>query len=224
MSLSRVSRFIVVIAFTGASLFAADRQAGKPPTTAVHDATDTYFGVTIKDPYRWLEDQNSPETRTWIDRQNAYTQKVLSEYTGRAALREQIAKVMEIDSINTPIRRGDRYFYLRRRADQNLDMLCVREKEKETVLVDPNTLTPDASTSVVIEGGSEDGKLLAYGLRKGGADETTVAILEVSSRRPLPDTFPAARYGSFDIAPDHKTMYYAKYTPGIGPRVYMHIM
>ncbi|MBZ5569323.1 MAG: prolyl oligopeptidase family serine peptidase [Acidobacteriia bacterium] len=224
MPLSRVSRFIVVITVTGASLFAADQQAPKPPATPVHDATDTYFGVAIKDPYRWLEDQNSPATRAWIDAQNSYTQKVLSAYTGRAALREQIAKVMKIDSINTPVRRGDRYFYLRRHADQNLDMLCVREKGKETVLVDPNTLTPDASTSVVIEGGSEDGKLLAYGLRKGGADETTVAILEVSSRRPLPDTFPAARYGSFDIAPDHKTMYYAKYTPGIGPRVYMHIM
>ena len=146
---------------------AADVQAAKPPVTPAHPVNDAYHGVTITDPYRWLEDQNSPETRAWIDAQNGYTQKILSQYTGRAALRAQIEKVMKIDSIAMPLRRGDRYFYLRRRADQNLDMLCVREKGKETVLVDPNTLTPDGSISVVIQGGSEDGNLLAYGQAQG---------------------------------------------------------
>ncbi len=203
---------------------AADTQAAKPPATPAHPVTDNFHGVAVTDPYRWLEDQNSPETRAWIDAQNAYTQRVLSGYTGRSALRAQIEKVMKIDSIGMPARRGDRYFYLRRRADQNLDMLCVREKGKEIVLVDPNTLTPDGSISVVVEGGSEDGNLLAYGQRKGGADETTVTILDVNTRRPLSDTFPAARYGGFDISPDHKALYYTKYTPGVGPRVFLHTM
>ncbi len=207
-----------------ASALAADQQALKPPPTPVRPATDTYYGVTITDPYRWLEDQNSAETRAWIDAENAYTHKVLSQFTGRAALRDQVAKVMKIDSFTTPIRRGDRYFYLRRRADQNLDMLCVREKGKETVLVDPNTLTPDGSISVVVEGGSEDGNLLAYGQRKGGADETAVTILDVATRQPLPDAFPSARYGSFHVTPDHKAIYYTKYIPGVGPRAYVHAM
>ncbi len=219
----RAARFLPFLFFVSYVL-AADLHPLKPPATPVHPASDSYFGVTITDPYRWLEDQNSPETRAWIDAQNAYTHKVLSQFSGHDALRDQVAKVMKIDSISIPTKRGGHYFYLRRRADQNLDMLCVREKGKETVLLDPNTLTPDGSISVIIQGGSEDGNLLAYGLRKGGADETSVTVLDVSTRQPLRDTFPAARYGSFHITPDRKTLYYTKYTQGVGPRTYVHTM
>jgi prolyl oligopeptidase len=221
---SRAIRLYLLVLTFAAATFAADVQFPKPPATPVHEADDTYFGVTIKDPYRWLEDQNSPETRAWINAQNAYTQKALSEFTGRSALRAQIEKVMKIDSIGMPQHRGNRYFYLRRRADQNLDMLCVREKGKETVLVDPNTLTPDGSISVVIVGGSEDGNLLAYGERKGGADEVSVTLLDVNTLKPLPDTFPAARYGAFHIVHSHKAIYYTKYMPSVGPRAYLHTM
>ena len=206
---SRVLHLLAVAVVYAALACAADG----PPATPAHPVTDTIHGVAITDPYRWLEDQNSPETRAWIDAQNAYTQKVLSQYSGRSALHAQIEKAMKIDSIGIPSHNGDRYFYLRRRADQNLDMLCVREKGRETVLVDPNTLTPDGSISVVIQGGSEDGSLLAYGQRKGGADEVTVTILDVSTRRPLGDIFSAARYGGFHITPDHKALYYTRYTP-----------
>ena len=219
---SRILRLLAVVLACAALAGAADGPAAKPPATPVHPVTDTIHGVAITDPYRWLKDQNSPETRAWIDAQNAYTQQVLSQYGGRSALHAQIEKVMKIDSISMPARRGDRYFYLRRRADQNLDMLCVREKGKETVLVDPNTLTPDGSISVVLQGGSEDGRLLAYGQRKGGANKTTVTILDVNTVRPLGDTFPAARYGGFEITPDHKALYYTRYTPGTGPRLPAH--
>src|SRR5512142_3090695 len=128
MQPSRSICLLVFVLACAASAFAADAQQPKPPATPVHDADDTYFGVAVKDPYRWLEDQNSPDTRAWIDAQNAYTQKVLSGFAGRSASRAQIEKVMKIDSIGMPQHRGSRYFYLRRRADQNLDMLCVREK------------------------------------------------------------------------------------------------
>ena len=180
-----------------------------------------HHGVAITDPYRWLEDQNSPETRAWIDAQNAYTEKVLSQYGGRSALHAQIEKVMKIDSIGMPVRRGDRYFYLRRRADQNLDMLCVREKGRGNRAGGSNTLTPDGSISVVLQGGSDDGNLLAYGQRKGGADEITVT-LSTSNAHPLSDNFPSARYGSLEITPDHKELLHSKYTPGVGPRAYRH--
>jgi prolyl oligopeptidase len=219
----RSLRLLVAIFIVSALAGAADVQPAKPPDTPARPVTNNYHGVEITDSYRWLEDQNSPETRAWIDAQNAYTQKQLSAYPGRAALHSQIEKVMKIDSIAMPYHRGDRYFYLRRRADQNLDMLCVREKGKETVLVDANTLTPDGSISVVVQGGSEDGTLLAYGQRKGGADETVVTILDVNTRKPS-DVFPAARYSRFDVTPDHKAIYYTKYIPSVGPRAYVHTM
>jgi prolyl oligopeptidase len=220
----RATRIFVLLAVS-ASLLAADgAHLPKPPATLVHEVTENFHGITIADPYRWLEDQNSPETRAWIDAQNAYTQKLLSEFTGRDALRTQVEKVMKIDSITVPRRRGARYFYMRRRADQNLDMLCVREKDKETVLVDPSLLTPDGSISVVIMGVSEDGNLLAYGQRKGGADETSITLLDVSSRQSLADQFPVARYGSVEITPDRKAVYYTKYNPDVGPRAYRHVL
>jgi len=216
---------LAIVLFLCPLLFAADKQqVAKPPATSAHEVTDDYHGVSVTDSYRWLEDQNSPETRAWIDEQNAYTQKVLSSYTGREALRSQIEKVMKTDSIGMPIKRGNRYFYLRRRADQNLDMLCMRQQGKETVLVDANTLTPDGSISVVISGGTDDGSLLAYGQRKGGADEIAVTILNVDTLKPLPDNFPLARYGVFHITPDRKSLYYTKYTPGVGPRLYAHTL
>jgi prolyl oligopeptidase len=222
--MKRRCRVLLFLAFFCAVSSAADSQSLKPPTTPVHEVSDTYHGATVTDPYRWLEDQNSPETRAWIDAQNAYTQKVLAGYSGREALRTQIEKVMKTDSIGMPLKRGNRYFYLRRRADQNLDMLCMRQQDKETVLVDANTLTPDGSISVVITGGAYDGSLLAYGQRKGGADETAVTILDVSTLKPLPDDFPLARYGAFHITPDRKRLYYTKYNPGVGPRLYVHTL
>src|SRR5512142_2835517 len=92
----------VLIVVAAALVLAADTQSLKPPATPVHEVTDDYHGVSITDPYRWLEDQNSPETRSWIDAENAYAQKVLSQFSGRAGLRSQIEKVLKIDSIGTP--------------------------------------------------------------------------------------------------------------------------
>ncbi|MGH9523339.1 MAG: prolyl oligopeptidase family serine peptidase, partial [Terriglobales bacterium] len=107
-------------------------------------------------------------------------------------------------------------------ADQNLSVLYVRENGEDKVLVDPNPMTEDGSISVAPMGTSDDGKLMAYGLRKGGADEVQVTILDVDAKKPLADTFPSARYGGFRFTPDDKGFYYSKYMNKVGPRVYYH--
>ena len=196
----------------------------KPPETKKVEVTDTLHGVTITDPYRWLEDQNSPETRKWIDEQNAYTHSIIDHYPGRDELKEQISSLLRIDTISPPSHRADRYFFSRRHADQNLNALYVRENGHDTVLVDPNPMTPDGSISVTSMGVSDDGKLLAFGLRKGGADEVQMTILDVDTKKPLADSFPSARYGGFHFTPDDKALYYSKYTNKVGPRVYYHVL
>jgi prolyl oligopeptidase len=196
----------------------------KPPETVKQPITETIHGVTLTDPYRWLEDQNSPQTRAWIEAQNAYAQPLLHAYAGRDRLQKQIEAAYRIDSISRPSVRGDREFFLRRHPDQNLDVIYVREKGKDRVLVDPNAMSPDGSISATIEGISDKGDVLAYGLRKGGADETTVHFMDVDTGKDLADSFPLARYGSLQITPDLKAVYYTKYIPKVGPRAFLHQM
>src|SRR5215472_2173745 len=88
----------------------ANTPAG-PPKTAIHEVKETIFGVEISDPYRWLEDQDSPETRAWIDAQNAYTDSFLKHLPGRDAVREKLAPMLKIDSMNAPFVRQGRYFF-----------------------------------------------------------------------------------------------------------------
>ena len=194
------------------------------PETVKKPVTETIHGVTLTDPYRWLEDQNSPETRAWIAAQNAYAQPMLHAYAGRDRLEKQIVAAMRIDSISMPAVRGDRQFFSRRHPDQNLDVIYVREKGKDRALVDPNPMSPDGTISATIEGASNHGEILAYGLRKGGADEVTLHFMDVDTGKDLPDVFPLARYGSVQLAPDLKSAYYTKYIPQVGPRAYVHKM
>ncbi len=224
---SRTSFFVGILLLSITALWAGsanETTAPKPPETKKVAFTETLHGVTISDPYRWLEDQESPETRKWIDEQNAYTHSIIDRYPGRDDLKKQISSLLRIDTIGSPAHRGDRYFFTRRKADQNLSVIYVREKGVDTVLVDPNPMTPDGSVSAATMGLSDDGKLLAYGLRKGGADEVQVTLLDVDTKKPLTDVFPTARYGGFQITPDDKAFYYTKYTNKVGPRAYYHVI
>lgn len=216
---------ILLLSFTSLWGGGADKdKLPKPPDTQRIEVSETLHGVSLSDPYRWLEDQDSPQTRKWIDDQNAYTHSIIDQYPGRDELKKQISSLLRIDTISRPAHRGDRYFFSRRKADQNLSVLYVREKGVDTVLVDPNPMTSDGSISAATMGLSDDGKLMAYGLRKGGADEVQVTLVNVDTKQALPDAFPSARYGGFQITPDDKAFYYTRYTNKVGPRVYFHVI
>ncbi|MDT5123855.1 MAG: prolyl oligopeptidase [Acidobacteriota bacterium] len=195
-----------------------------PPKTRTDNVTETINGVTITDPYRWLEDQNSPETRAWIDAQNKYTQSVIGALAGRDRISHRLEELLKIDVISTPTARGGRYFFSKRRADQNQFVLYVRENGKDEVLVDPNAMSKDQTTSVSLFDVSEDGKLICYGIREGGADETTGVLLDVETRKELPDRFPKARYFGISIKPDKSGLYYTRYDNATGSHVFYHAM
>jgi prolyl oligopeptidase len=94
-----------------------------PPKTAVNEVKEMVQGTEIVDPYRWLEDQNSPETRAWIDAQNAYSDGMLSKLPGREALRQQVSALIKIDSMGAPAVTNNRYFFSKRQADQDQSSL-----------------------------------------------------------------------------------------------------
>jgi prolyl oligopeptidase len=192
-----------------------------PPETRSETVVDTLHGVEVPDPYRWLEDQDGEETRQWIDAQNRYTDHILDQLPWRDALEQDITRLLKIDTIGFPRARGDRYFFTKRKADQDLAVIYLREgvDGENQVLVDPHPWSEDHSKSAVLMDVSEDGSILAYGVREGGQDEIEVRFLQVDSREPLPLVLPKARYFGISLLPDGESVVFTRYGAD-GSRVY----
>lgn len=195
------------------------------PATRRGDVQETLHGVTVPDPYRWLEDQDSPETRAWINQENEYTHKLLDSWPGRERLEKRLSELKKVERIGSPIERNGRFFYRKRAADQEQFVIYMRQGDegKEEVLIDPNPMSADRSTNVEIMDVSKDGKLLAYVLRVGGKDEAEIHVFDVEAKHDLGDVLPPRVY--FDVAflPDGSGFYYSTMLDD-GPRVRFHRM
>ena len=201
-------------------------QIPPPPRTVQDNVREVIYGVEIIDPYRWLEDQDSPETREWIAAQNAYTQSLLDPLPMRERIYKRLMEMYRHESISEPEEENGRYFFSMRGADQDLWSIYVREGADgpNQLLVDPQPLSPDHTTSVTLDGASQDGRLLAYGVRRGGEDETEIHIVEVGSRRDLPDRLPRALYLGLSWEKDGRVFYYARAQRDTGKRIYRHVL
>jgi prolyl oligopeptidase len=198
-------------------------RAQSPPISRTDSVKEIIQGVEITDPYRWLEDQNSPETRAWIRAQNEYTAALLGKVPGREWLRDEAERLIRVESLESPLHRNGRYFFSKRNADQDLDVIYMRNglDGQDVALIDPHSLSEDHMLSVVILGISSDGRLLAYGVRRGGEDEVTPVLFDVDRRAGLDDRFSRGRYSDFNIRPGNREIYYTLYGEA-GERVYRH--
>ena len=204
-----------------------------PPDTAKHPVTDTLHGDTITDDYRWLEQQHDPQTRSWIDQQNAYTDSYLHQVTIRPEIRAELTKLERVETYSMPTKRGDLYFFKKRLPDENQGSIYVRHEAAGAVrrgvagaderLVDAGKLSADQNMSVGILDVTNDGSMLAYGIRQGGADEQEVHLIDVATRKDLPDRLPSQRYMGLQISPDKKGLYYAVFHHS-GTLVYWHAL
>ena len=183
-----------------------------PPRTRVKVVIDRMHGVDIPDPYRWLEDQKSPETRAWIAEQNAYTRTFLDGIPGRERLRSQLEGLSRVDTQGAPDVRGRRYFFRRRSADQEQNVIVVRDglRGDERVLVDPATMSADGSVSVFMQGVAQDGRILAWSKRVGGQDEAEVLFLDVETGKLLADRLPPGVYYSVFVLPNKRGFLYSR--------------
>jgi len=204
---------------------AAGPSVGPPPATRIDDVVDTLHGVKIPDPYRWLEDQSSTETRAWINAQNSYSEPILRAVPGREPLERRLTELMKTDVIGVPIERNGRFFFARRRADQDQFVIYMRLglHGSDEVLLDPHPLSADHTTSEGLMDVSQDGTTLAYDVRQGGQDETEIRFLDVDSRKDLPDRLPRAYYLGGGLKPDKSGFYYSLRTAD-GPRAFYHAM
>jgi prolyl oligopeptidase len=192
---------------------AAKSQAFKYPPTQRIDHFDTYHGTRIDDPYRWLETPQSADTLHWIQAQNALAQPYLEAIPARDRIKQRMTQLWNYERYDIPVKRGNRYFYLRNDGLQNQSVLYVTDQldGKPRVLLDPNKLSQDATVALGEFVPSPDGKLLAYSLSDGGTDWRSWHFRDVATGRDLPDVLKFIKFVPVAWTADSKALYYARY-------------
>ena len=207
---------------SSATLPTLDSRLATPsyPPTRTSDAVERLHGEAIPDPYRWLEDGESAETREWTDAQNALTSAWLDAVPARSAIRRRLEELLQIGALGAPTPVRGRYFYLRRDGKQDHPVLHVRDgvDGADRVVVDVNALSAEGTTALDWYFPSHDGRLLAYGLSTDGSEESILHLLDIDSGQLLPDRIPGTRAASLAWLPDASAFYYTRYpAPGQVP-------
>ena len=156
------------------------------PKTHKKDVDNTYFGTTIKDPYRWLEDDKSAETAEWVKAENEVTFNYLDKIPFRKQLKERMEKLWNYEKISAPFKKGNYTYYYKNNGLQNQSVLYRKDKNgKEEIFLDPNTFSADGSTSLSSVSFSKDGSLVAYSISEAGSDWNKITILDAVSKKKL---------------------------------------
>jgi prolyl oligopeptidase len=190
---------------------AAPVSGGEWPQTRRDDVVDVIHGTPVTDPYRWLEGADDPAVQTWMGTQDDLARRNLASLPGQDGLRRRLRQLIYADSTGAPVRRQNRLFYTRTQPDTEKAVLYRREGDQgaETVVIDPNTLSPDGSVSLRDWSPSRDGRFLAYTVSKNNADAATLYVRDVDAGRDLgPDVIPGAKYASASWTPDGRGFYY----------------
>jgi prolyl oligopeptidase len=183
-----------------------------PPPTLIEPVTEVLHGVEITDPYRWLEDQNSPQTREWLEDQAAYTRAYFDSIPDRERIKVRVKELIVAKDVTSEIWNvGDRNFFLKRCRDGEQPCIVLRDGlfGPEIVLVDPAQRGSGNSTLVSIVAISHDGRFLAYSVRQGGTDNSSIEILDVERLAVLPDSLPEGFCTAFAFAQDGTGFYYS---------------
>ncbi|MBM3739962.1 MAG: S9 family peptidase [Acidobacteria bacterium] len=158
------------------------------PSTRKVDHTDTYFGHTVEDPYRWLEDEKATGRSAWVEAQNKVTFGYLDQIPFRARLRKRLDELNNIDVYSSPFRHGPYIFFERREGLKNHSVLYIqREGGQPEVLLDPNTFSQDGTTGLSIFQPSADAKFAVYGRSQGGSDWQELRVIDLATKQELPD-------------------------------------
>lgn len=162
------------------------------PESERETVVELLHGVSVEDPYRWLEDQESSRTRRWITDQTAYTRSYFEKLPARYLIRERIAELLSVETYDRPIEIAGRTFFLRRAAQQEQPCIVTRTNadSDEQVLVDPELRGEGSTVAVQILAVSPDARILAYGVKHGGEDKRLVEFLDVKTRAVLKDRLP----------------------------------
>jgi prolyl oligopeptidase len=181
------------------------------PEARRSDDADTLHGILVRDPYRWLEDPDSPETVAWSLAQDALLQAETGGLPGRDRLAERVGELLGAGTVGTPAWRGDRQFFMRRTAEQeHAVLLTVDPDGTERVLVDPVAVDASGSTTLDAWQPSKEGHLLAYQLSAGGTEESVLHVIDVVTGAPVEGPIDRARYSPVAWLPGGEAFYYVR--------------
>jgi prolyl oligopeptidase len=192
------------------------------PNTTTCNQVDDYHGTLVSDPYRWLEDVDSPETVAWVKSQNELTFEYLGRIPEREHLRKRLTNLWNYSRAMTIYHRGDLYFQFRNSGLQNQDVLYVMESPMMggRVLLDPNTLSEDGTAALNTYSVSDDGKWLAYAISRSGSDWVEWHIRNVNSGEDLPEILEWSKFSPAAWAHDQGGFYYCRYSAPADGEVY----
>ena len=167
-----LSLFLVLLSPVCQSLAVAEKDRFAYPPAPKSDQVDDYHGTKVPDPYRPLENADSPETRAWIEAENKLTGDYLATIPERKKINEQLTKLWNYEKYTVPFREGGRYFFSKNTGLQNQNVLFTGDAlpGSPKLLLDPNTLAKDGTTALTGTDVTDDGKLMAYGLAVAGSD------------------------------------------------------
>jgi prolyl oligopeptidase len=193
---------------------AADTPLLNYPAARRSDQTDVYHGVKVADPYRWMEDIDSPETRAWVEAEAKLSSDYLSAIPGRSKIAKRLKEVWNYERWSAPEKQGPHWFFAHNDGLQNQSVLFMADDPLQPAhaLLDPNTLSKDGTVALKGTGYSDDGRLMAYGLSEAGSDWEVWHVRDVASGKDLPDELHWAKFTGASWRKDGSGFYYCGYT------------
>ena len=182
------------------------------PPTEKTSQVDTYFGTEVPDPYRWLEDDRSAETASWVKSQNEVTEGYLSNIPFRKAINERLTELWDYEKYSAPSREGDAYYFFKNDGLQNQSVLYRQESldAEPTVFLDPNTFSDDGTVALSTVSFTEDGSLLAYAISESGSDWRKILVMDAGSQKIVEDTLKDVKFSGISWK-GSEGFYYSSY-------------
>jgi prolyl oligopeptidase len=211
-------RYTLITSLSLLTIFAAasDAQTSPPltyPAAAKGTQVDDYHGVSIADPYRWLEDTDAPATKAWVEAENRLSDAFLATIPQRATIKYRLTQLWNYARYGAPFKEGGRYFYFENTGLQNQSVLFVQDRlnAPARVLLDPNVLSADGTVALSGQAASDDGHYLAYSLSTSGSDWQELHVRDVDTGRDLPDTVKWVKFSGISWTHDNKGFFYSRY-------------
>jgi prolyl oligopeptidase len=187
-----------------------------PPQSRIEPVTEILHGVPITDPYRWLEDQDSPRTRAWISAQTQYARAYLDAIPGRERIRKRIRELLDVETYDSILRVDNRYVFRKRVAGQEQPCIFLREGHdgKDQLLLDPADRETGTHTALRPLQLSQNGRLLLYEVKEGGERSGTFELFDIEREEKLSEALPRGYLRGFSFAPDARSFYYVHEAQG----------